>query len=176
MDGTRISRDELKARWAFDELRTRRWAGAFASPSPERVRTSVDFADLTRGERLPLVWMIEVCRKNLVAELRRHGSYRCESWTKEQVGRTFTVPRMAPNRKENIPFLWFLACPRFAEPWEPRVEADQIPFDAPFVQTEPAIVLPHDATQILVEGYLRAALFRRSRGPDARLLVWVPGA
>ena len=174
MDGTRISRDELKARWAFNELRTKRWAAAFASLSPERVRRGVDFADLTLEERSHLVWMIESYRKNLVAALRHHGAFRCEAWTKEQVGRTFTVPRMAPNRKENIPFLSFLACPRFAEPWEPRAQADQVPFDTPFVQTEPAIVLPNGPMQILVEGYLRAVLLMRSRDPEARLLVWVP--
>jgi hypothetical protein len=118
--------------------------------------------------------MIERYRKNLVAELDRAETYECLAWTKQQLGQAYTILRMAPSRKENIPFLSFIACPRFAESWDPRVQADEIPFDTPFVQMEPVIILPHGTMHILIEGYLRSVLFMRSRELDARIMVWVP--
>jgi hypothetical protein len=49
------------------------------------------------------------------------------------------------------------------------VQADQIPLETPFVQTEPIIVLPYGTINIL-----RATLFMRSPNPDAEILVWFP--
>ena len=107
-------------------------------------------------------------------ELNKADFYECQAWTKDQFGRIYTIVEMAPDRKSNIPFLSFIACPRFNEPSDPRVQADRIPLETPFVQTEPVIVLPYGSINILIDGYLRGVLFMRSPDPDATILVWFP--
>jgi len=54
------------------------------------------------------------------------------------------------------------------------VQADQITFETPLVQTEPIIVLPYGTINILIDGYFCATLFMRSPNPDAEILVWFP--
>ena len=175
MEGARITREELKVRWAFSEFRAERWRAGYAALSAGKIREGVAFPELTPDEVSHLSWMIEKCRANLVPELNKADTYECQAWTKEQLGRIYTIVPMSPSREENIPILSFIACARFTEQSDPRVQADKIPFDTPFVQTEPVIVLPYGAIQLLIDGYLRSVLFMRSRDPDARIMVWVPG-
>ena len=174
MEGTRIERWELKARWAFGEFRAARWMAGYASLSPKKIREGVAFSELDRDELSHLEWMVDRFRANYARELNVADMFECRAWTKEQLGRIYTTVIMAPNRKANIPFLSYIACPRFDEQSDPRVQADKIPFDTPFVQMEPVIVLPYGAIQIMIDGYLRSVLFMRGREPDARILVWVP--
>jgi hypothetical protein len=138
------------------------------------VRQGVPFDDLTIAEKTHLVWMVTQYRSHMVPELDRFAEYQCRLWSKEQLGRTYTIPRMAPDRNSHIPFLSFIACPRFNEPSDPRVHADNISFNTPFQQTEPIIVLPYGLGPILVDGYLRSVLFMRSPASDDRILVWYP--
>jgi hypothetical protein len=181
MEDTTITRDELKARWAFNEFRTERGKVNYAQLCPEKIRDGVRFSELAPQEVSHLVWMAEQYRAPLMPDLKA-DRYECKLWTKEQLGRTYTIRRMAPSRNDNIPFLSFVACPRFTElanpqlleQSDPRVQADKIPFDEPLRQEEPVIVLPCDTAQILIEGYLRGVLFMRSRDPDSRIMVWVP--
>ena len=63
------------------------------------------------------------------AELNKADFYECQAWTKDQLGRIYTIVEMAPDRSSNIPFLSFIACPRFNEASDPRVQADRIPFE-----------------------------------------------
>ena len=174
MEGTRITRHELKARWAFSEFRAERWKNEYAALCPEKIRAGEPFSELSPDEVNHLAWMLEQYRSGLVSDLNIAETYECQSWTKEQLGRTFTIVRMAPSRDKNIPFISFIACARFDEESDPRVQADRIPFDTPFVQTEPVIVRPYGHIPILIEGYLRSVLFMRSCNPDATILVWYP--
>lgn len=80
---------------------------------------------------------------------------------------------MAPNRNSNIPFLSFLACSRFPEESDPRVQADRIPFNTPF-DPEPITVVGAQSLNILLDGYLRAVLFMRSPDPGETIKVWYP--
>jgi hypothetical protein len=173
MEGTKITREELKARWAFAEFRAERGKVNYAHLCPGKIPDDVQFSELTPDEVSHLVWMVEQHRMPLMSALVA-DTYECKLWTKEQLCRTYTIIRMAPSRAENIRFLSFIACRRFNEESDPRVQADKIPFDTPFVQVEPVIVLPQGAVQMLIEGYLRSVLFVRSRDPDARIMVWVP--
>jgi hypothetical protein len=66
------------------------------------------------------------------------------------------------------------AIARFNEKYDPRVQADAIPLETEFVQSEPVIVLPYGEFNLLIDGYLRSVLFMRSPNPDARILVWYP--
>lgn len=134
-------------------------------------RQNVAFADLTTGEIAHLAWIAETSRKHHVPELNKADVYECQAWTKDQLGRTYTIVGMAPDRNSSIPFLAFIACPRFNEPSDPRVQADRIPLETSFVQTEPVIVLPSGTMNILIDGYLRSVLFMRSPDPDAKILL-----
>ena len=66
MEGMRITRDELKARWAFNELRAERWRETYATFPLETIRLNVAFADLTPKEIAQLAWIAKECRKHLV--------------------------------------------------------------------------------------------------------------
>ena len=162
MLGTRITREQLKARWAFSELSAERWRTTYAAYPLEKIRQDVAFADLTPEEITHPAWIAEKSREHFVPELNRADVYECQAWTKDQHGRTYTIAELAPDRNSNIPFLSFIACPRFSETSDPRVQADRIPFETPFVQTEPVIVLPYDTINILIDGSLRSVLFMRS--------------
>ena len=124
MEGTKITREELKARWAFAEFRAERGKVNYAPLSPGKIRDDVQFSELTSDEVSHLVWMVEQHRKPLMSALVA-DAYECKLWTKEQLCRTYTIIRMAPSRAENIPFLSFIACPRFNEESDPRVQADK---------------------------------------------------
>jgi hypothetical protein len=54
------------------------------------------------------------------------------------------------------------------------VQADRMPCDQPFNQTEPVIVIPYHGKNLLLEGYLRSVLFIRNANPDLKILVWYP--
>jgi hypothetical protein len=174
MEGARITREELKARWAFSEFRAERWVAEYARLSPEKIRPSIEFPELRSDELSHLAWMVENFRPTYSRELNVASVFECQKWSKEQLGRTYTTSIMAPSRNANIPFLSFLACPRFTEGVDPRVQADKIPYDASVEQKEPIIVLPYGTINILIDGYLRGILFMRGPDPDARILVWVP--
>ena len=174
LKGVRITREQLKARWAFAEIGAERWRAKYATFPLEKIRKNISVADLNSKEIAHLAWIAESSRQNLVPELNKVEVYECQAWTKDKFGRACTIMGMAPDRNSNIPFLSFIACPRFNESSDPRVQADRIPFETPFVQTEPIIVLPYGAINIVIEGYLRGVLFMRSPNPDAEILVWFP--
>jgi hypothetical protein len=179
MEGTIVTAHELKARWGFCEAWTDRWRDKYAAFGIEKIRDDVSYLDLTDEEKNHLVWMVSQYREGLIPEIDKFARYVCQAWTKDQLARTLTIVRMAPDRKSNIPFLSFCICPRFDDPHDPRVQADQIPFDhRPYYQSEPVIVLPYGANggepRLLIEGYLRSVLFMRNPNPDAKILVWFP--
>jgi hypothetical protein len=178
MEGEVISAHELKARWAFCEVWTDRWHGKYVAFHPEKIREDISFLDLTDEEKDHLVWMVSQYRAGLIPDIDKFTRYVCQQWTKDELARALTIIRMAPNRNPNIPFLSFCICPRFDDPYDPRVQADQVSFDTPFHQSEPVIVLPYGAgggaPHLLIEGYLRSVLFMRSPNPDAKILVWFP--
>jgi hypothetical protein len=173
-EDAKVVRGELKARWAFAEFRSERFRGKYAHLSPERIRNGVAFWGLDADERSHLVWMLDKYRAPLAPELDRADLYECQAWTKERFGRVHTIAVLGPNRNENVSFLSFIATPPFDDSLDPRVEAGKIPVEAPFVQTEPVIVLPYGEIELLLDGYLRGLLFMRSREKDGRILVWVP--
>ena len=174
MEGQRISAKELKARWAHGEMWRDRWREYYSRSNPEKIRPGAPFDELTPVEKRHLEAMLSSVRETMAPELDRFEVYACQSWTKDQLGRTWTIADVSPDRRSNIPLLSYLACPRFDEFADPRVQADRVPFDAPFEQTEPVIVLPYGQMPILIEGYLRAVLFMRFPNPDAKILVWFP--
>jgi len=174
MEGTRVSADEVKARWAYSEIWADRWKAEYADYEPEKVRQGLAFENLSPDEKAHLLFMLMNWRGYVAPEVDKFQIYECQSWTKDQLARTYTIMQMAPDQNSNIPFLSFCICPRFNNKDDPRVQADAIPLETEFVQTEPVIVLPYDEMNLLIDGYLRSVLFMRSPNPEARILVWYP--
>lgn len=166
--GSRVPTEEVLARWAFSESRSVRWAKHYVGTT-----SAAQFEDLTPAEKTALVNALVGYRGDFVNHARQYAKYELQDWTKPQLERAYTVSRMAPNRNSNIPFLSFLACPRFQEESDPRVQADRISFDTPF-DPEPIIVVRPQSLNILLEGYLRAVLFMRSSNPGETIKVWYP--
>src|SRR5271167_1005349 len=97
MEGERISVKELKARWAYSEIWEVRWRGYYAELSPEKVRRGVPFDNLNLDERAHLQWMLSMVRYYISPELDKFQTYECQSWTKDQLGRAYTMLCMSPN-------------------------------------------------------------------------------
>ncbi len=70
-EGMRVTREQLKARWAFSELKSERWRATYATYPLEKIRQYVAFADLLPEEIAYLGWIAVQCRKNQVPELNR---------------------------------------------------------------------------------------------------------
>jgi hypothetical protein len=176
MLGSKITRRDLKARWAFGEFREPRWKSKYLPLNPDKIRIGVEFKDLTEAELDHLAWMLDQYRVAFTPALNVSDVYECVEWTKDQLSRTYTVPRMAPSRRERIPFLSFLCCPRFPQDglFDPRAMADTIPFHTPFICKHPIIVVPNSGQDILLEGYTRAVLFMRTPELDRKIPVWYP--
>jgi len=121
MESKRANPEEIKARWAYGELRAERWRADYAQYSPDSVRQGVLFDELTAEEKAHLAWMVSQCRKSLAPDIDKFVEYECQLWSKEKLGRTYTLAPMAPDRQSNIPFLSFIACQRFNEESDPRV-------------------------------------------------------
>jgi hypothetical protein len=174
MEGRRISAQDLKARWAFSEMRAERWRDYYAELSSDRIRDEVPFEQLTQDEKSHLVAMLSRNREHMAPELDRFETYECQSLSKNELARVYTIIVVSPDGDSNIPFLSYVAAQRTDDFRDPRVQADRIPFQSPFVQSEPVIILPYGDMPLLLDGYLRATLFMRSPNPDARILAWRP--
>jgi hypothetical protein len=118
--GAKVSTEEVLARWAFSESRSARWARNYPG-----ITSAAQSEDLTPAEKTALVNALTAHRQGFVADVRQYAEYELQDWTKAQLGRAYTVPRMAPDRNS-------FACPRFLEESDPRVQADRITFNTPF--------------------------------------------
>jgi hypothetical protein len=178
--GMRINAKTLIARWGFGEFRSHRWAAHYAAYNPQFIRQGISFDQLTQQEVDHLEHMTLQFRSALASDVHHHSIWECQEWNKDRLGRVLTIVRMAPDRQSNIPFLSFLACPRFLNPngtpeeGDPRTEADKVPFNTPFQQGEPLVVTPKYGPDILIDGYGRGVLFMRAPNPDALIKVWYP--
>jgi hypothetical protein len=180
MIGKVIPTAELQARWSYAEIDGRfKQYYIVDSDLRQKAADHVPFDELTQNEMSLLTRLnITGYRKDFALILSTIKTFQCESWTKEQLLRVYTLPILDPRRqKRHVPLLSFLTAPRFNEDTDPRVNADKVPLDTPFYQREPLIVgYWNYGVQVLYEGYFRAALFIRSENPNANILVWVPNS
>jgi hypothetical protein len=184
MIGTVIGRYELAARWSYAEV-SGRFADEYRKRHPDsasialrtKIANGAAFTDLSHTDHDMLVeWFETGVRSDFANAMRWYVSFKCESWSKEKLMRLNVVPRLDPQKKGRIvPLLSFLTSPRPLEDSDPRVTADKVPLNEPYLQKEP-LVIGHwnDGLEVLWDGYFRAALFARSEDPDAEILVWMP--
>ncbi|RUV25875.1 MULTISPECIES: hypothetical protein [unclassified Mesorhizobium] len=187
-DGLVIHREELKARWAYNDLmssrsgqkRIREFKLGESDPLVLAAGQRKPFHSLGEADRNRLQEMTSKSVSGLVAALDGYSSFTCESWSKAQIVRTYVVPALDPLRQgRSVPYLTMLAAPLFKtssgqpERTEPRVAADGIALgDEPF-PLDPLIVVPNGpATFVLLDGTMRSILFVRSG--ETEMLVWRP--
>jgi hypothetical protein len=184
MLGRIVPTREVQARWSFAEITGRfkhEYSGRFHDVTDvaliAKIQGGQAFESLTPGEKETLArWNETGFRHDFADAFRWYGTFRAESWSKEQLLRLNVVPTLDPQRRRRVvPLLSFLTAPRFSEATDPRVQADRVPLDEPLQLVEP-LITGHWGTgeQVLWEGYFRAALFVRSEDLDAHILVWVP--
>jgi hypothetical protein len=185
MKGTIVSPLEVQARWSWAEIAGRHAARYRAvHPEPDdlalqdQIVAGTSFDSLPGRDKARLAhWFQTGYRSDYANAFGWYQSFICQAWTKDQLLQLCALPRLDPQRRwQLVPLLSFLLSPADPnDPDDPRVAAQRVPLDQPFTQTEP-LVLGHwdDGTEVLWEGYFRAALFLRSEDRDAQVLVWVP--
>jgi hypothetical protein len=177
----------VKARWAWSELTSPRFATRYPKLGPDAVRLQglanrgASFAALLDADMDVLVRLVERQYPGLVRNFDGLGfeHFVCVAWTKQDLLEALALPVLSPGRRRNIPYREFIANPPHmvnGKPdWsDPRVSADAWPPDKPYSQSEPGIAVRGRGRTLLVDGYCRSVIFMR-RGTDGdRFLVWVP--
>lgn len=187
--GRTITAHELKARWAYSELRSPRFGENYTGLGPLRLyqmsAKGVPFSELGKADHDPLVEMLNHGRSpSMVAAIgNRADTYRCEAWTKGQLSHTWVLPIYNPAANGICIryYDFYLGSPIIGPSGEidetdARVAAQAIPLNYS-VDTahEPGIVVRVGASSLmLLDGYLRSILFMRSSDSGHRFRVWVP--
>jgi hypothetical protein len=178
--GQKISRDTLKARWAYAELTSSRFANSYTGLVSDglfaRARGNVPFGELSENDRNELIEALNrhKGRCGLVPALAPHESFICVAWTREQLLATICVPGL-----QWIPLADLVSMRGPFERSHPRAAAKEIPSNQEIQQIEPIIVLPdfidlEHRGPLLLEGTFRSVMFLRCRDPSARIMVWIP--
>ena len=175
--GQRIGPVELKARWAWSELESSRFAVSYRKPGKDPLFdkriSGASFEELDAANQADLVDRIthNPNRSCLVSALDQFPNFKCEEWTRADIMLVRVVPILGGLTLEEL-----VKLPLQNDLNHPIDAASKIPIDQEFHQDEPVIVLPVQsngtACQLLLEGTLRAVLFLRS-GQD-KICVWFP--
>jgi hypothetical protein len=176
--GDRIELGELQARWAYSELTSSRFAGWYEgfpghAALLEKAKAGIDFTRLSAGEVAQLVAMNEGGRGRLVNLLKAHTRYRCDAWTKAQLGQVMTL-RMFDPPAPSVTFSAYAATPASPNHGDARRVAEAMGPGQCIAAKDPVPVVPRDNGYCLVDGYLRSLLFMRSSAPSGHILVWLP--
>lgn len=182
MIGKRITRGELQARWAYNELASKRFMLEEVQFSHkesqslfEKARNNAPFEDLSPEERRQLEGFQETCcrciLKGEIFECLKGAEYFvCQSWRKEELLQTMLVSSLGGERFSD--FVVRESSPGMSS--DPRTAfARRRPVE-PFKQGEPICVVPYNHCQLLIEGALRALRFVIGTDNQAQMLVWVP--
>lgn len=184
MIGKRITRRELQARWAYNEVASKRFAHdrvKFKSKETEtlfdKAKRGVPFEELLIEDVDCLLEMHEdnfrsVPRGGILDSIRDVEEFVCESWGKERLLDTILTPKLGGGLF--LDFVIHETVPNLSN--DPRTAAArQVPVE-PFVQGEPICIVPHKGNLLLLEGALRALMFMAATKPTQKeeILVWVP--
>ncbi|MCB2059177.1 MAG: hypothetical protein R3E09_13145 [Novosphingobium sp.] len=180
MEGRVATVEEVKARWAYAEVKSTR-VGISYEPclSPgriERARQGDPFEDIPRDEWPSLVSALAQARPSrFVEQIHIYGAdhYECVHWRPSDLLNCLTLPIFGL-----VPFYRFLAMPYRMDDEgnprrdDPRYVAANLPYDDAFTVEGPIIVVRDKGHDMLLEGYLRSILWLRN--PGRPLAVWLP--
>jgi hypothetical protein len=186
--GDRVSASEIRARWAYSEMRSSRFRARFAPVYADLVvkaNSRVAFSELRQADRDRLLLALNAARNpEFVGYVdATAATYECRSWTENELFNAWALPEFNPtNRDYCISFRAFLSA---AEPpvlatlddSDPRVEWQKqrsLCDTGEYRQDEPIIIIGKPGTQIILDGYFRTLTFVNSRKRCKRLLVWIP--
>ncbi len=178
-----ISRDELKARWAYGELLSPHKAEAYVAAGlvglAAMARMKMRFELLEAEDRYRLSDALATVRgPGLAAAVDTHARFRLESWSKARLAQCFVVSQFdLPRRARQLPYYDFLLATEVPQiralmgPDDPRILAEGAPSATGMATEHPVAVYPFPT--VLVDGYQRSIRFFRTAGPHDLLQVWV---
>jgi hypothetical protein len=176
---------EIKARWAYSEIPSRRFGGNYLGQGSGHLRALAleghPFSEVDRCEWPTLAAMAERARtKAFVDSIDVFGSphFRCESWRVEDLLSVHTLPVFgsllystfltkkprAVRGNEDVAF----------DQTDPRVAAWGVDPTQPFQQIEAVIIIRVQGQLMLLDGYLRSLLWFRRSNFSTPLLAWLP--
>lgn len=185
--GQIASAAEVKARWAYAEMRSSRFrryfeAGAYTNLL-EKAAAGIPFCRLSADEQARLIPALHVAKTEAYISSvdQASNTYECKGWTEGDLMNSWALSLFnRPEKRVCIPYRDFYHGHPGADPavdlddGDPRVAVLTVPPEADYRQLEPVIVIGKPGEYILLEGYLRSILFMRSRDKSKRLLAWVP--
>ena len=181
MKGQIATAREIKARWAFSEVRSDRFGGPYstmlAQPLYDQVNAGCHFEDLPESCWDGLIQGLNTARHASftgIIDAFGLGGYVCTEWSVEDLMNARVIPKFG----EGLCYREFLTMSPMSQLsgaldlCDPRFKAWATPVKpASFVQTEPLISIKAGADHMLIEGYTRSILWVRN--PGRSLLMWV---
>lgn len=184
--GQTATASELKARWAYAEMRSSRFRRHFEHAGYrdllEKATAGIPFCKLSREEQQQLGPALHASRnEDFARSIEQHDTYECVEWTEDDLTRSWALPTFNPARDGRcISYQDFYSgapdtsadgTPNVADP---RVAAQKAEPEVAYRQQEPVIVIGRPGEYILLEGYFRSIQFKKSPDSSKRLLAWVP--
>jgi hypothetical protein len=175
-----LTNKEAKARWAYSEITSSRYGGAFrANLAPEIVALAIQevpFAKVPAEHHDALIHVLSNYARNdgFIRNLDSSPAYKKVSLTRVQLLKLWALWTFSPpERNQCRSYAVFHNNPGEG-PDDPRSIAATIqnPDDRP--QTEAGIVMNCEGFPVLIEGYLRSQIFMKSTDPSRRFEVWWP--
>lgn len=177
-----VSLHGMKARWAFSEIRSPRFALTYQQdpkvPLLYARICSVTFECLSPSEVDTLAQLYEsirgCCLNHYIAEVRE---FVIEQWSAEQLGQVYAMSELdASGEGRYQPFATYAASPcTTPTAWlDPRLAAEKLSWTTTFRQHDPLIVGLYRGLQVLIDGYVRGLVFTRTASPGERVAVLAP--
>lgn len=182
--GTLIDTTDLLARWAYSELTSSRFRDRYnnsvSSELAEQAGSGVAFDALDAHARQELARAAEATREaGLVEAVLGHSQFRYELWSKGRLAQTHAVASYFPDADDhNHPYLEFYRSPAASQA-DGNPDANDARHvlggiaRAPYVPATEAIIVAMPFPGVLVDGYLRSAVFMRDGSPLDILPAWV---
>lgn len=181
MKGRIATAREIKARWAFSEVRSDRFGGPYrtvlAQPLYNQVMEGCDFSDIQQSHWDDLIRGLNTARNARftgIIDAFGLSGYICAEWSVEDLMNAKVIPKFG----EGLCYREFLTMSPMSQLTgaidlgDPRFNAWATPVKTcSFVQTEPLIAIKAGSDHMLIEGYTRSILWVRSAGKS--LLMWV---
>lgn len=186
--GDRASASEIRARWAYSEMRSSRFRARFGPVYGDlivKANSGVSFSELRQADRDRLLLALNATRNPDFAGHVDAAAvmFECQTWTENELLNAWALPEFnPPNRDYCISYKTFLMAggpPDLAslEDCDPRVEWHRQNSSAEaneYQQEEPIIVIGKPGTYIILDGYFRTLAFVNSPEKSKGLLAWIP--